>query len=361
MQLKDYHNTYFICATQYTNLGDLIINKMLVDELSKYGKIYLDDYNVPLDFKKPLLENPGIVDTAEIGLTIKSPSVKSFFRFLKLIKTERISFLTRSPGPLEEPSLIVRLALSIINIVVRLLGVRVIYFGNCCSEACANISKIKTTYMNAVYVRSIESEVYAKQNLKCRVGFIPDMAFLLNDGKRECPKKPIVAIDFRSVSDNPDGLMSDIKNNVRKFLIKGYSVELFYQVKGDKTYVEQIYQEIKQEGVSIHDEIIWYDEISYYADKSFVCSNRLHSLLLGAMYGAIPLARITQDPRLSKVKHVFESSLSKEFYHTITIDTPLCIDNLVDKQDSLRALLRQDVSRNSELVKETIRIELNAN
>ena len=37
-------NFYFLCITQPSNLGDLIINKMLVDELCRYGKVYVDAY-----------------------------------------------------------------------------------------------------------------------------------------------------------------------------------------------------------------------------------------------------------------------------------------------------------------------------
>lgn len=351
MQLNNSHKTYFICATQTSNLGDLVINKMLIDELCKYGCVYLDASNLPLDFKRPLLENQNIIDTADLGVTVKSPSFNGIFKFLKLIKTEHISFLTRSPGPLEEPSFKVRLGFSIINLAARLFGVKVVYFGNCCSEALANSSKIKTTYMNSVYVRSFESEKYAKQYFNCKVGFIPDMAFLLNGGERAVTKKPIVAVDFRSVSDNPEELMSDIKNNVKEFLDNGYSVELFYQVKGDKPYVEKIYQEIKQDGVSIHDGLIWYDEMDYFADKSFVYSNRLHSLLIGAMYGAIPVARITNDPRLLKIEHVFKSSLPDEFCAFLKIETSLDVKTIVENQKFLLSLLNNSIKKNGDIAR----------
>ncbi|WP_373941208.1 hypothetical protein OEG92_15795 [Polaribacter sejongensis] len=33
---------YFLVATQHDNLGDLLINKMLINEISKYGTVYVD-------------------------------------------------------------------------------------------------------------------------------------------------------------------------------------------------------------------------------------------------------------------------------------------------------------------------------
>lgn len=49
-------NSYFICATQPTNLGDLVINKMLVDELCRYGKVFVDAYGLPEEFTKYLFD-----------------------------------------------------------------------------------------------------------------------------------------------------------------------------------------------------------------------------------------------------------------------------------------------------------------
>lgn len=78
-------NTYFICATQYTNLGDLMINKLLIEELCKYGKVYVDASSVPSSFKKPLLENPNSIDVFnEYGITVKALSPKALFRYVGL-------------------------------------------------------------------------------------------------------------------------------------------------------------------------------------------------------------------------------------------------------------------------------------
>lgn len=43
-------------------------------------------------------------------------------------------------------------------------------------------------------------------------------------------------------------------------------------------------------------------------DKRYVISNRLHSLLIGSVYGAIPIGLMENDPKLLKIKHVFESA-----------------------------------------------------
>ena len=55
-------NSYFICATQPTNVGDLVINKMLIDELCRYGTVYVDACGLPSDFKNVLLQHANAVD-----------------------------------------------------------------------------------------------------------------------------------------------------------------------------------------------------------------------------------------------------------------------------------------------------------
>ena len=66
-------NTIFICDCQYENLGDLIINKLLVDEFAKYGTVYIDTYNVPENFKAPLLEGQNLIDLySNYRITLKN-------------------------------------------------------------------------------------------------------------------------------------------------------------------------------------------------------------------------------------------------------------------------------------------------
>ena len=184
-------NTYYICATQISNLGDLVINKVLIDELCNYGKVYLDAHNIPDDFKAPLFRNANVVDVSKRDLTVKSLSVCNIFRFIKLIRKEKIKLITRSPGPLVDPTERIRYGFSLINIIGRILGAKVVYFGNCCSMEKSKRAIMKSTRQNAVYLRSSESVDYAKNYLKCEVGFVPDMAFLMPvDSTKIHKKKP---------------------------------------------------------------------------------------------------------------------------------------------------------------------------
>lgn len=340
-------NTYFICATQTNNLGDLMINKMLIDELCKYGNVYVDAHGIPDNFKSPLFSCSNAVDVSSFKFSVKRLSVKNLFRFMLFLKRNNIRQITRSPGPLSEPSLKVRIGFYLINRLVRAYKVKVVYLGNCCSQSYANRVKLKNTYMNEIYVRSQCSVEYARKYFSCPIHYIPDMAFLMT--KRELYKKrKIVIVDYRLVSDNTEKVFADLKSILHKFRLSGYEIELYYQVESDKEETFRLYEKLKSEKVTIRKSLLWFNDIEkYYSDKSFVISNRLHSLLFGAAYGAIPIARISDDSHTVKIEHVFKSSLPEIFYKNIKIETTFDVMDFIENEYNYREILMQCMKMNS--------------
>ena len=200
--------------------------------------------------------------------------------------------------------------------------------------------------MDEIYARSQHSIDYAKKFFKCPISFIPDMAFLMKSSKlRE--KKNIVIVDYRAIADNNDLLISDLKSIIKEFLSLGYSVELYYQVKSDMEDMLTLYDVLRIDGVTMRKDILWYDDIeNYYSDKSFVISNRLHSLIFGAVYGVLPIARITEDSHLAKIMHVFRNSLPEVFYNNMEIMSQLDVRELVENEDLYRGNLNSYMINN---------------
>ena len=212
--------------------------------------------------------------------------------------------------------------------------VKVIYFGNCCSEALVKNTRLKINNVNEVYVRSQQSVEYASKFINCPISYIPDMAFLMTSEK-QYEKNKTVIIDYRTVSVDAQKSIVDLKNIVHDFRCSGYKVELYYQVKTDKEEVLSLYEQLKDEGVTMRKDLLWYDEIeSFYSDKAFIVSNRLHSLLFGAAYGVIPIARITDETKVAKISHVFQSSFPAILYQNLMIDSPISIKSLIENENS---------------------------
>ena len=87
----------YIIATQYNNLGDLVINKCLIDELSKYVELYIDTNNVSTEFLQNILKNDQIKTLEEhYRFSFKNWSILKYFIFLK----KRFKYVFKSPGPM---------------------------------------------------------------------------------------------------------------------------------------------------------------------------------------------------------------------------------------------------------------------
>ena len=350
-------NTYFLCATQPTNVGDLVINKMLIDELCHYGEVHVDcSSDLSDDFRRPLLQDPNSYDLlAEEGFSVKKASVKNVFLFLKFIKQKRINLITISPGPMGTYGKKVRLGLILINVAARMSGAKVLYYGKCVSRCISTNKPIKTVFANSIYFRSSESVKYASNYLH-NVHYIPDLAFLLYPYKYYSKSRTVI-IDYRPSMEN-DSTIEDLSKIINIFLGNGFKVEFYYQVKGDKQFVNKIFRQLYRAGVSIRENLVWYNDLDYYEDKAFVVSNRLHSLLFGAIYGAIPIARISIDPMVMKIKHVFEDSLPQIFSQNIFSGCDPHINYLIENEDMLRNEVLSAVERNCDKCKKIIRESL---
>lgn len=301
-------NSYILCATQPFNLGDLIINKMLIDELSYYGKVYIDTYGLPNNFKKYLLENKNTVDIYETyHFSLKRINL---LQFKKLLKKENIKIFTRSPGPLYNLKKYKQLIFNLIYRIAQKSSAQVLFIGNCASSFLITQQKIKDTNISHLYLRSYESVNYVKQIYTNNVSYIPDLAFLLRSNNDKFEKKNKVAFNFRH-----NGIDRSIKEKcikiINDFTSNGYQVELYYQVEKDFDFLLDLYKDIDNPSVLFRNKIVWYDDLNFYEDKTFVISNRLHSLIIGATYGAIPIVFSNNDKSCAKIKHVFDSSFQE--------------------------------------------------
>ena len=309
-------NFYFLCITQPTNLGDLVINKMLVDELCLYGRVYVDAYKTPENFRSVLTENDSVVDLYKE----KRISAKRFnlFRLYLLAKREKIQFFVSSPGPIEGGNTLYSIGVSIIKLVFKLAGAKNYCIGGCCSSMISSHKTIRTGIVDHYFMRSYASVNYINSTKEGLASYIPDMAYLLrmhitprNSDKEITVNRNRVLINFRELNDPSGRFFIWCQDIINAFQAAGYSVLLYYQVESDFDFMNRLYQSTKGENVEFLKNIVWYDDLSVYEDAKCIISNRLHSILVGAVYGAIPLACISEHKLTSKIQDVLESSLGE--------------------------------------------------
>lgn len=337
-------NSYYLCITQPTNVGDLLINKMLVEELCKYGKVYVDAHKTPSDFKNILLENPNAYDAyAEGMVTIKGPSIIKLYRFFK---KNNIKVYTSSPGPLGKGLFIYNLVLGFAEQIAHAAGVRIYRIGACCSQMISKGEILKKGNIDQLLLRSKESVDYAQKTYEC-CRYIPDLAFLYRKVGISYSKQEKVAVTFRSCDSHPD-FLEWCRRLVLRFLEKGFTVCLYYQVEGDREFMNLLYASLKDyTTVEYEDKKLWWENLSFYEDKKYIVSNRLHALLLGAVHDAIPVICTNNDNSVTKIKHVFNSSftgLKENLY--LEYGNDVCMDALINNYAEYRDYIVAGVNRN---------------
>ena len=348
-------NSYFFCVTQPLNAGDLLINRLLVEELAQYGNVFVDCCNCPEDFRKLLLgDDERFIDVYKrYGYSIKKGG---FFSFFKLLKRERISLYTQSPGPLNKPSrLSVRLSYIIIRKALSLMNIPFVRIGCCCSAASARgINVIEGKVVN-YYVRSRKGVEFLKQYRCDGIHYIPDLAFLYKYKVKHTPKKRIVAVSFREVKDNYNLFLQWLKNYIIFLKSEGFDVVFYYQVKSDEDFIQRIFSQLGLDNILLRKEIVWYNNFDFYSDKTIVISNRLHCLLMGAVYNAVPFAYIDSNNLVSKIPDVYESSLEEKSSDLLSdiFDNKKLV-NIVDNLSEYQKLLETITFKNACLCRDTI-------
>lgn len=262
--------------------------------------------------------------------------------------------MTRSPGPITEKNIKVRIGFLMVNFIGKVFGSKIACFGNCCSLQTLTKDILKNNGTQALFLRSYESVDYAKRFLKCKVNFIPDMAFMLPSHKLSCRSRTII-VDYRPSHIDGKKSINELLCILKVFRYYGYNIEIYYQVSSDENYAIELYDKIKHMGgVRFRHKILWFNDLNYYKDKNFVISNRLHSLITGASYGVIPIARISGDFTIIKIKHILKSSFSELFNSWCGVDTNIDVANLVKNEKAIRNVLYDEMERNRNLCRETI-------
>jgi len=356
MKLTMENRIIFIVATQYTNVGDLLINKCLVDEISKYGEVYLDVANIPEEFIMALIgSNSNVHRLAE--LTSNSFRNKTGFKLLK--ESLGITHVFKSPGPYgggNDFSLFLKNIY--INYVFRRLrrrGARAYLVGNDVIYN-ATLEKLNVNYLSgsvdAILCRDkVNMEVIKKANIK-NVDFIPDMAFLYPVQEISLEKDRVL-ISCRDLKNEEytKMLLGYLDLSIPIFRKMNLKIEFFYQVTSDESYVKYLYSRYEGEGVYINNVCINYSQISQtYKNAAYIISNRLHVLLLGMLHEAIPLAYLNNNNLTGKISRIYNSL---NFRYNL-INQPVN-QQLIDESSIIYKEIRKVNSESKMLARERIK------
>ena len=192
-------NAVVILATQPSNMGDLLINKSLTDNLCDYTNVYIDDLNVPKTFSKYLFTK-NVNSLSDFGFSFKNASGIKFLGFNKI----KFDYAFFSPGPsggvLGLKGSVRAFIILALLAVLRLKGVMIIQLGidmRHYSYMDELLYKIKTKILDVRYFVRSKNNLKDIQKLGVKnVGHIPDMAFMHKRRLNENIKKTALVFLF---------------------------------------------------------------------------------------------------------------------------------------------------------------------
>ena len=336
---KKINKIAFIVATQYDNVGDLLINKCLINELSLHGEVYLDTKNVPSSFKNLLLSDTNNV--FELNKISKySFKGKSFFSLLR--NNPGITHIFKSPGPFgthgDKKVFLKTLVIGLIYKLFKLKGVKSYLVGNDIhyekdmDRFCVKFFSQNTGQMLCRSHNNLE----ALKNIGLKnVDYIPDMCFGLTPViHRDHSFKKHIGVSFRKLEDNSyhQEIIIAIKNVLNAD--PQVKITFFYQVERDATYNKELYSLFNShENVFFNDSCLEWEDLSIYNSFDYTLSNRLHVLLLGVVHQVIPIALLNNDTKTQKINDIFNSVGMSEllFSHLDLTD----VTNLIERYTEL--------------------------
>ena len=322
--------------TQSDNLGDLVINAVLANEISKKHKIRVNTFGCSDSYSSMF--------SGKETTKIRETKLQTLISLIKKTKSEKVVYIL-NPGHhfIKQKTPLKHILKLMFYAALRANGIELIRLGaslgpnskagDWCEIA---LSKLCTLYT----ARESISYEYSKKLGITKVTSCPDMAFLIATPCEISRHRHQHILSFRegvllNDTTNKNSITHIIPSELPK-KISTLSVFLS-QVTRDENFNSALCESTPAaKNLGAYPQISHEDIFDNYAHADFVLSNRLHVLLFSASQGAIPIPVIRASSH-TKITGVFESAgLGKLIFD-------------LDKSDSLAAHIERILEEREEI------------
>lgn len=367
---------FYSLRTQYENLGDLIINKTLLNELRKYGELIVDDQGVPEWFCQELgitAEERAGKRELKFNILVLLSGTKTFFQ--PGVKT----YLVTPPGHIYNSTAItwthaVKTVAS--AFLLSVLGVRACRFGASIGPflgLAQLVEKMQSQFMHFYSVRDTISETYARSIGVQRVEMFPDLAWLIEpqlNNKAVTSSNDYVVFSFRESSHNLDD-SDNYKNCLYKMLDAivdlacnkwKKNLAISYQVDRDRKVCQDIKSRYQNSCnvTFIEEKVDSLSMRSLYGNASMVFSNRLHVLMFAMASGSCPIA-VVDAAKHNKIIGIFADAGLSQLIIDIEKD-PVeveVLNQIIDDSPAVKNKIALAFERNRDLAHTVLRRVMN--
>ncbi|WP_428820434.1 polysaccharide pyruvyl transferase family protein [Microbulbifer sp. MCCC 1A16149] len=353
-------NKYFISLrTQFPNLGDLLINRALLEEVLERGEVYVDVSGVPSWYLSIILNSLPCKN-------IRVRNVLSFYTSflyslaLNIFKRESSTFLLLKPGGyMAITSLEVALRRGIHGAslhIWRLLGANIVRAPSSQRNSIGIFRYIDKFRLSAVSSSLIRDVISEEEMQDLTIPFLSsyDLAILFfalprhslfKPQSNECASRSRLAISFRKPRTIEEenhylDIAEHLSGEVR-------TVQFVSQVFYDDEINSRLAQSFGAQFVQYLGTVNSIEDVvNQYEVAEFVISNRLHVLLLALLNGAIPIAVVGDED--SKIEGFFAKLGMHNFVYRATDAAKLDLSKV---RSEWREELYGQIVRQAELLK----------
>lgn len=319
---------FYQTKTKFTNTGDALINNSLLSVLRSYGKIKANCGN---DIPKEFIQQLGINEDEKLSGYSEFNFIFAVLKYA--IKAKRKGdkvFIFSGLGHTYGGSLkkvIRNLIAGILFPIYKLFGVKVIRIGitlGPISHLLALTEVFRSFFIYKYLVRDT-----ASLNLCHKIGIkkaelCPDMSWLYKiNTSRKLNETNNVVVNLRNSTldeyvdnkyiENIISKCEQILYTIKKSFNNELNIIVTYQVSGDKEFSLIIFNRLKNKfNVKFVPSQMNLDDVEkYYGKARYNISNRMHSLLLGYKFGALPIALIDIKEHIKITSAFYDSGLSE--------------------------------------------------
>lgn len=369
---------FYSAITQFDNLGDLLINKILISEVRNYARLVVNVNGVPEWYRQELgLLPEEIIEESRSKFRVRI--ILAGIRRLSGFKKNTFAII--NPGHSYGDMKVlggVFFRILINSTLIYLSGVRRCRFGCSIGPFWGRRESLerwqsRLTYFNSV--RDSSSKSYAESIGIRNTVYFPDLAWLMETQyTRERPSiesREFVILSFRDSTpgflgqhldtqeyqnllfSKIDGIVEYASNVLSKKIL------VCHQVERDESMSKLIYERYKSKHkVDLLDSRVTARDIEeVYSSSCLAFSNRLHVLMFSMAFGSLPVA-VIDSKRHTKISGIFiDSSMESLILDIHDKDTFVRqrLDDLLQRQmPSLNEIIVDSYQKNSAIAKSLI-------
>lgn len=362
---------YYSLNTQFSNTGDLLINKVLISLLAERGIVYLEDYNKPQTFIDELLGD-NIIRLSKVS------DKSNIFELIddnldhRLEKTDNYFFVL-VPGDISK--LGIKMAVkSSFYAFKRLLplknkGVKILRLGISLGNFDFFNGYIESFYSWIYFyyaVRDEKSLKIAKKYSFSNLDYFPDLAWAYNwtnKPKLKAQEKNYVVLSFRSNASGKnhdivyvEKIVKDLKCILLNSDLKDYKIFISYQVEYDRSASEYIFNYFKDKfDIQFIDKNLNIKEATeLYFNAKCVITNRLHVFMLVLLTDTLSIPFIDRVDN-KKISNILEDNnlegliLDRQFSNEKNIEK---LNGIINQEEFWLTKFSERKQKNFEIISE---------